>query len=129
MTTIPKTISTTIPTTIYTTIHTTIYQIPIIVLMTEQETTSLIIKNCSYETIINNCIFKKLSNGEVYSKLKEEILSIFSLNGTSVIATGVKDNFFQITNSKNEVAYLSSTIYNSFINLCECENIFLTIFF
>jgi hypothetical protein len=117
------TIQTTIHTTIYTTIPTTIYKIPSTVLTTESETTSLIIKNCSYDTLINNCVFKNLTNGEVYSKLKEEILSTFPLNGNSVIVPGIKDSFFQVTNSKNEVASLNSASNNSVINLGECENI------
>ena len=54
-------------------------------------------------------------------KLKEEILSTFPLNGNSVIVPGIKDSFFQVTNSKNEVASLNSASNNSVINLGECE--------
>ena len=105
-TTIPKvltTIITPIPTTIFSITPTTILTKPSTIINLIPTTIPIKKSNCTYGTLNGICVFLNLTNEEIYSKLKEDIVSTFPLNGTSVIISGPFGYNFQVTNTENEI--------------------------
>ena len=87
-------------------------------------TTTYIEEQCKYGRLINHTsIYSNLTNEEVYQVIKDDIISSYCTQSSSVIIEGSNGNSFHLTNTLNENRALEESTDVSAINLKECENI------
>ena len=119
----PPTTIITPPTTIISTIPGIKTTIPIIPPQTTiPEIIPTIVRDeCKYGILINyTSSYSNLSNEDIYHIAKENIISSYCLNGSSVIIEASKGYAFQVSNTLNEVRSRDNGEFSS-IDMTECE--------
>ena len=124
-TTIPAQIPTTIQNKIITTLPKIISTIPIIpTTIPKIIPTTIIQDQCKYGILINHTSsFSNLSNDDIYQITRNNIISTYCINGSSVFIAGSNGFAFQVSNTKNEILSLGNDKDFSSIDMAECENI------
>ena len=131
ITKVPTTMNEHIPTTLIEKIQiikTTIPIIPPQTTLPEIIPETIVQKKCKYGISINyTSSYSNLANEDIYYIAKEDIISSYCLNGSSVIIEGSRGYAFQVTNTMNEVRSREIGEISS-IDITGCENILKNIY-